>query len=68
MLFNNFICIKQTDKNDCGFACIATILKKYKIDFNIFELKEKCKLSSNGMKVKNIKNIFNQYNFSTKIF
>lgn len=57
MFFNRFICIKQINENDCGVACIAMILKKYKVRYNFLHLKEKCNLSNNGMKVKDIVNI-----------
>lgn len=68
MFFNRFTCIKQINENDCGVACIAMILKRYKVRYNFLSLKEKCNLSNNGMKVKDIVNVFKQYNFTVNIF
>ncbi len=58
MFFNRFTCIKQINENDCGVACVAMILKRYKVRYNFLSLKEKCNLSNNGMKVKDIVNVF----------
>lgn len=68
MFFNKFICIKQNNSNDCGCACIATILKKYNINVDFIELKKICELDNNGIKVKNIIKAFDYFNFITKVF
>ena len=49
-----FPVFKQTDRFDCGPACLKMICKYYGRDFNIEELRLLCKITPDGVIAKNL--------------
>ena len=47
-LSKKYPCVKQVDENDCGPACLATVLAYYHSCVSIARLRELCKTDING--------------------
>lgn len=47
-LKKKYCCIKQNDTSDCGAACLATILKQFKLEISIAKIRELTCTDSQG--------------------
>lgn len=57
----------QLSENDCGIACIMSILKYYKYNIDYVKIRNLID-ESNGVNISSIKNFFQNQNFESKIF
>ncbi|MBU5488947.1 peptidase domain-containing ABC transporter [Clostridium sp. MSJ-8] len=58
--------VKQMDDNDCGPACLATVLKYYKYKISITRLREICKTDINGTTMLGLIKAAQKLGFSAK--
>lgn len=58
----------QLSKNDCGIACIKTILSYYYYDIDYIDIKKKFGDTSNGINILDLKKFFNSIGFETRIY
>ncbi|NLK93838.1 MAG: peptidase domain-containing ABC transporter [Clostridiales bacterium] len=64
--FKKYPYVKQLDKNDCGPACLATVLKYYGYKASIAKLRELMKTDINGTTIYGIMNATKKLNMSAK--
>lgn len=58
--------VKQKDFQDCGAACISTVLKQYGTDIPISKIREISGTTESGTNVKGIINCLESFNFQVK--
>lgn len=56
-------CVKQMDSNDCGPACLATIMEYYGCKVSVSRIREIAKTDINGTTVLGIVNAARKFNF-----
>ncbi|MFS7401617.1 peptide cleavage/export ABC transporter [Carnobacterium maltaromaticum] len=64
---SKYIFIKQQDEQDCGIACMAMILKKYKSEVPFHKLRELSGTDMNGTSALGIKKCMELYNFKCQV-
>lgn len=65
-MLKKYASIKQNDEQDCGAACIATVLKQYKSDISIATIREIVGTSLTGTNMYGIVNGLKELNFESK--
>ena len=58
-----YVCYLQEEKNDCGPACIKSILKYYHGDYDYQKLKEKLYLDKSGTSAYHMVEFLNHHGF-----
>ena len=59
---------KQDNNYSCGAYCIKMILKYYHLDIEIKEIKERCKVTNEGISVYGIIKCFESYHLDAKAY
>lgn len=61
------ICVIQQDSNDCGVACVATILKTYKVPVEVNQLRSITRTDKYGTTAYGIREALNGYGFHSQV-
>ena len=59
---------KQDNNYSCGAYCIKMILKDHHLDIKIKEIKERCRLTSEGISVYGLVRCLQSYHFDVKAY
>lgn len=67
--FKKFIpFVAQFQKNDCGLACVAMILRYYGSHESMYDLSSILEVGRDGTSMKQINDLLNKFNLNTKIY